>query len=53
MRREALRTKNNWEAIDETYDVEKYRKHYFYTDFDYLKRKFEGPPTENATEEQK
>jgi hypothetical protein len=46
MRREGLRTKNNWENTNAEYNIERYRKHYFYSDFDYLKSKFENgtPP---------
>lgn len=42
MRREGLRPKNNWERTNPPYDIERYRKHYFHSDFDYLKEKFEN-----------
>jgi hypothetical protein len=42
MRREAIRAKNCWEFPNPEYNIERYRKHYFYTDFDILKRKFES-----------
>lgn len=42
MRRDALgrRNKGGWDYPNPSYDVERYRKHYFYTDFDFLKTKF-------------
>jgi len=42
MRREALRAKNSWEFPNPEYDIDRYRKHYFYTDFDEMKKKFEN-----------
>lgn len=42
MRREGLRPKNNWGKNNPEYNVERYRKHYFYSDFDYLKTKFQN-----------
>jgi len=50
MRREGLRTKNNWENNNPKYDVERYRKHYFYSDFDDLKTKFENIRDPNSDE---
>lgn len=47
MRREGLRTKNNWENNNPPYDIERYRKHYFYSDFDDLKAKFENMKAES------
>ena len=45
-RRDALgragrKTKGQWDRPNPAYDVERYRKHYFYADFDYLKEKFQ------------
>ena len=47
MRREGLRSKNNWEVNNPKYDIERYRKHYFYSDFEFLKSKFEKNSEEN------
>jgi hypothetical protein len=41
MRREGLRPRCNWECNNPEYNIERYRKHYFYSDFDDLKKKFE------------
>lgn len=41
MRREGLRPKNCWENLNPKYDIDRYKKHYFYSDFEYLKKKFE------------
>lgn len=37
-----MRPKNNWGKNNPEYNVERYRKHYFYSDFDYLKTKFQN-----------
>jgi hypothetical protein len=50
MRREGLRPKNNWECNNPIYDIERYRKHYFYSDFDELKSKFETMPDDESEE---
>jgi len=42
MRREALRPKNCWEHPNPEYDIERYKKHYFYSDFEELRGKFKA-----------
>lgn len=37
-RRESLR--HNWDIVPAPYDVERYRQHYFYNEFDLYKKKF-------------
>jgi len=42
MRREALRAKRCWEFPNPDYSIDRYKKHYFYTDFDILKEKLKN-----------
>jgi hypothetical protein len=40
IREEAKRAKNKWDYPHPEYSIERYKKHYFYTNFDDLKEKF-------------
>lgn len=51
MRREGLRPKNRWENPNPEYKIDRYRKHYFYSDFDQLKARFENVKCEEEDHE--